>query len=124
MNRQRLPSRRQGVTEPLTYRKGEPCEVRFDVTFNWEEGGDWRTRGPVREVFCMAFKEGTDLRTLLHHACIMTSIALQRGETMAGLAHTLGEGDPNCKPGSILGLIVRAGAAVDAANGAIGRAVR
>ena len=111
MIRQRLPNRRQGVTEPLTYRKDEPGEVRFHVTYNWPDGE------PIREVFCMAFKEGTDLRTLLHQACIITSVALQQGETMAGLAHTLGEDKADREPGSILGLIVRAGAVLDEANG-------
>lgn len=105
--RARLSNRRQGVTETLTYRKGEPGEIAFDATFNWDAGG------PVKEAFCLAFKEGTDIRTLLHHACIIMSIALQHGATMADLAKGLGEDDPASKPGSILALIVRAGVAID-----------
>jgi hypothetical protein len=109
--REKLPDRRCGVTEVLTYRKDEPNEVEFATTFNWEEGGR------VREVFCLAFKEGTDMRTLLHHACIITSVALQCGATMHGLAKALAEEDPERKPASILALIIRAGVTIDEHRG-------
>lgn len=109
--RLKLPERRQGITEVLTYRKDEPGEVKFATTFNWEDGGK------VKEVFCLAFKEGTDLRTLLHHACMVVSVALQSGNSMAGLAKVLGEDNPERPVGSILGLIVRAGVTIDVQRG-------
>lgn len=111
MTRDRLPDRRQGITEVLTYRKGEEREVPFQVTFNWQDGGQ------VGEVFALAFKEGTDLQSLLHHSCIITSVALQHGANMADLAHALGEDDPEHKPTSIIGLIIRAGVAIDVQRG-------
>ena len=107
MTRDRLPDRRQGVTEILIHRRDQPGEVEFSATFNWEEGGK------VREVFCLAFKEGTDLQCLLHHVCISLSLGLQHGATMADYAHALGEEDRETPPTSILGLLVRAGVVID-----------
>ena len=107
MTRERLPARRQGFTENLIHRKGEENEIKFAATFNWQE------HGRLREVFCLAAKEGSDMRTMLHHACIITSVALQHGATMDKIAHALGEDDTSRKPGSIIGLIVRAGVVID-----------
>lgn len=117
MMRDKLPPRRQGVTEMLTYRKDEPGEVGFAVTFNWEDVFEGEKNTNLREVFCLAFKEGADMRTLLHHACIIASVGLQHGATMADFAHAMGEDDPAKKPGSILALIMRAGAVIDERRG-------
>ena len=111
MTRARLPERRQGETVTLVYHLASGGEIAFAATFNSDESGR------VREVFCLAFKEGTDLRTLLHHACIVTSVALQHGATMHGLAHALGEENTEILPASIMALIVRAGVVVDEKNG-------
>jgi hypothetical protein len=111
MSRDRLPNRRQGITEILTYRKDEEGEKQFSVTFNWAEGGQ------VREVFALVFKVGTDLQGMLHQACIITSVALQSGSTMADLARVLGETDRTRRPASIMGLIVRAGVTIDEQRG-------
>lgn len=111
MTRDRLPDRRQGVTEKLTYRKDQPAEIELSATFNWED------RGRVKEAFCLAFKEGTDLRTLLHHACIIASVGLQHGASMADFAKAMGEDNPERPPGSILALIMRAGVTIDAQRG-------
>lgn len=113
--RERLPDRRQGLTEHLTFRRKDKDDVHFAVTFNWED------HARVKEVFALAFKEGTDLQTMLHHACIVTSVALQHGARMSDLAHALGEDDPGKMPTSIMGLIVRAGVAIDEQRGFVRR---
>jgi hypothetical protein len=110
--REKLPDRRQGVTVRLCYRKGEADEIGFDATFNWQEGGR------LREVFCeLPFREGAQMRGLVDHACIVVSVALQRGATMAGLAATLVEDDLEQRAGSLLGLIIRTGMMIDAERG-------
>lgn len=110
--REKLPDRRQGITEKLIFRHNEPGELRFHTTFNWEEGG------PVREVFCdLPFKEGADMREQMKQVCIVTSVALQSGHTMADLARVAGEDDVAQKPRSIIGLIIRAGVIVDERRG-------
>lgn len=119
--RQRLPNRRQGYAQNLIFRAGEPGEIHLDATFDWEETGGWRNKGRIREVFCLAFKEGTDLQSLLHHGCIMISVALQYGATMGDIAHAMGESDLAKKPRSIFGLIVRAGARLDVEHGFLQR---
>lgn len=110
--REKLPDRRRGYRVQLCYRKGEEGEILFHATFNWQEGGR------VREVFCeLPFKEGAHMRGLVAHACIVASVALQSGATMASLARTLVEEDLKQKPRSLIGLIVRAGAAIDVERG-------
>lgn len=117
MTREKLPERRQGITEHLEFKRPGKDDIGFAVTFNWEDGGR------VREVFALAFKEGADLQSMLHHSCILTSVALQSGRTMAELAHSLGEENPARIPGSIMGLIVRAGVVIDEQRGFIRKTV-
>lgn len=105
--REKLPPRRLGITERLTFRPGAAGEVTFDVTFGYETGG------PVRECFCMPFRVGTDLQDLLHQGCIFISVALQSGQSMADLARIAGEDNPSSSAHSHLGLIVRAGVVLD-----------
>lgn len=109
--RTRLHDRRQGETVTLEHTTAAGHIIEFDATFN--PGAD----GRIAEAFCLAFKEGADLRHLLHHACIIASVGLQYGATMADFAHAMGEDNPAHKPGSFMGAIVRAGAALDAEYG-------
>lgn len=104
--RRRLPQRRIGTTIDLEYVLPNGNKVAFSATFN--RGDD----GNIAEAFCQAFQEGSELRHLLHHNCIIASVALQHGATMASLAHAMGEDHPKA-PGSFMGAIVRAGAALD-----------
>lgn len=115
--REKLPNRRHGVTVRLCYRK-DLDELAFDATFGFDPTVNWPVGARVREVFCeLPFKEGADVRALADQACIVMSIALQSGSTMASLAHTLGEDDLEQRPCSLLGLIVRAGMMLDAERG-------
>lgn len=106
-----LDDRRQGETLTLTYERTRGRAISFDATFN--PGAD----GRIAEAFCLAFQEGADLRHLLHHACIIASVGLQYGATMADFAHAMGEDDLSKAPGSFMAVIARAGAALDAENG-------
>lgn len=111
MTRERLPDRRQGVNENLIYRKDQPDQVKFAATLNWRE------EDRIKEVFCLVAKAGSTLQSLLHHACIIASVGLQHGATMADFAHAMGEDDPEAAPNSILALIVRAGVVIDTERG-------
>jgi hypothetical protein len=64
----------------------------------------------IREVFCLAFKSGTDMQDTLHQGCIALSVAMRHGATIEELAHAMAEDSPRRQPRSILGLIVREGA--------------
>jgi hypothetical protein len=105
--REKLSPRRVGITERLTFRPGVPGEVTFDVTFGYELGG------PVKEAFTLAFKLGSDYQDLMHQACMLLSIALQSGQSMADIARVMGEDNPGNPAHSMIGLVVRAGVVLD-----------
>lgn len=108
MTREPLPPRREGVTMDLAFAMADGNETRLAVTYGFNAARR------VREVFCLPLKSGTDLQSLLHQACMAISLGLQHGATMAELRHTLGEEHDALAPRSIVGLIVREGAALDA----------
>lgn len=90
-----------------------------DVSFGFD------SEGVIREVFCQAKKEGSDMQGLVHDACIAVSRCLQRGDRIADLARSFGElreeGQEIGRPASVIGALARLGAAVEA-NVAEGRA--
>jgi hypothetical protein len=109
--RVRLPNRHQSIRTSITWQdaRGEPhqCQVSF--------GFD--AQGAIREVFCIAHKDGTDLQALVHDACIATSHALQRGARIADLAKSFGElrneGEESGLAASPIGSLARVGAALE-----------
>jgi len=107
MMREKLPNTRPALSVDLKHKIGGN-DHGFSATFGFNE------KGHVRECFCLAFKSGTDLQTLLHHACVAISVGLQHGSTMAEFLKAMGEEDLEKPPRSILGLIVRAGANIEA----------
>ncbi len=108
MMREKLKPRRAGLTLEMIFKRHDGSEIKFFVTFGFDE---YRR---VKECFCLPAKSGTDLQSLIHHACIGISVGLQHGATMAEYARALGEDDPVIAPQSIIGLIVRAGVKLDA----------
>ncbi|HEY2010550.1 MAG TPA: hypothetical protein VGH23_16290 [Rhizomicrobium sp.] len=109
--RKRLPNRRPAVRQQMKWQDSQGNDKVADVSFGF--GPD----GKIREVFCIAAKDGSDMQSLVHDACIATSIVLQRGHSIADLAKSFGElreeGQPVGKPASIMGALARLGAAVE-----------
>lgn len=113
--RARLPDRRPAVRETLTWQDSQGGDHQADVSFGF--GRD----GRVREVFCLAAKDGTDMQALVHDACIAASIALQRGHTIAALARAFGElreeGQSAGRPASVIGALARLGVEIETGIG-------
>lgn len=109
MSRNRLPARRQGDTVAATYVGASGNQHRLEVTLN--AGPD----GRVREVFTRLpqLKRDAEMCELIHHACILASVALQHGASMADLRHALGADNLDQPPISILQLVAQLGAAMD-----------
>lgn len=102
MTRTPLPTRRRNETIATTWQ-----DHAFTVTRGLDDSGH------VREVFCDTAKGG-QMADTLDDACVLISIALQHGVTMAELAKSLGrvpriaaEGD---EPASPIGAIIEAAA--------------
>lgn len=103
--REMLPPHRAAETIEMTVKLGNN-DIHFAATFGFNE------RGEVKELFCLAFKTGTDLQTLLHQSCMVISLALQHGASTAELARILGEDDQS-PPRSIIGAMIRTGVMLD-----------
>ena len=98
----RLPDRRQGITQAVTWR-GTPLTVQLGF-----DGA-----GAVREIFINGAKGGSDVEALFDDACILASILLQYGVSPEELAQHLGrEGtDPTSPAASLIGQAARIAAA-------------
>ena len=124
MTRTRLPSRRHGLRVPVSFKDLLGNDTIFAITFNFSEAGN------VRECFlspgCLVAtdrekdkvsKSGSHLRALIEDGCCAISRLLSYGDTCADLAAYFGEDRPEGAaegpPASMLGAIVRAGAALD-----------
>jgi hypothetical protein len=111
-DRIRLSDRRPAVRQRMKWEDGQGNDHFADVSFGFDHAG------AIREVFCLAKKEGTDLQGLVHDACIATSIALQRGERVADLANSFGElrseGNQIGRPASVMGYLLRLAVSVEA----------
>lgn len=108
--RQRFPDRRQGVSETVLFKTPGGNEIELEATFNADGAG------VIREVFgrIPAYPEGAHMLDFLSQSCIVTSVALQHGATLAELLQVLGEDDPAQPPSTALVAVMRAGAARDA----------
>ena len=110
--RTRLPDRRQAVRTRMEWADSHGNKHVSEVSFGFDKAG------AIREVFCTAAKDGTDLQALVHDACIATSHALQRGARIADMAKSFGENRPESAdsgpPASPLGALARMGAALEA----------
>lgn len=110
-DRVRLPGRRPAVRMRMAWQDSRADKHIADVSFGFDK------TGAIREVFCLAKKEGTDMQDLVHDACIATSIALQRGERIGDLAKSFGElrkeGEPTGQPASVMGYLLRLGASIE-----------
>ena len=86
MTRLRLPNRRQQWSETFVW-PAAPDRGRA-----YALGVGFTPDGAVREVFLTSPKNkgGSDLEGLLNHACILASLLLQHGASLAEVARTLG----------------------------------
>lgn len=111
--RVKLKERRQALLRRVAFRpSGHRAAQHFDVGYGVDEAGI------IREVFCTASaRDGSDLKALVHDACIAISRALQWGDRIGALAASFGElreeGETCGPPASPLGAIARAGAALE-----------
>jgi hypothetical protein len=101
--RAKLPARRETVTMLLRFPQANGSTVTFYASYGFDH------EGRPSEVFCKAFKVGSEQQLLIHQVCMLASLALQSGRTFVDIAHTLGEDDEH-PPRSILGAILRTGA--------------
>lgn len=107
--RKNIPSRR-----PHTVIKLEHGAQSFHIGFGQVPGGpNLPPLPPIVEVFADGRKNGSDQQRALSDACIMMSLLLQHGMTMAQIRDSLGEirneGEETGAPASIFGVIARAG---------------
>ena len=103
MTRATLPARRPNATHHAEHNgKAISITVGYDLT------------GRPMEVFADGHREGSDMRALMSDACVVISIALQRGATPEELAHSLGtvpayeNGEHVQAHASLIGVIVAA----------------
>lgn len=110
--RKKLRDRRPAVRQRMKWEDGQKNLHVAEVSFGFDRDG------AIREVFCLAKREGTDMQGLVHDACIATSIALQRGARVADLAKSFSElrteGQEIGRPASVMGYLLRLAASVEA----------
>ncbi len=97
MPRQRLPERRDTRTGTLDW-------AGFDFKFHVTVG--FRADGRAAEVFAVGPKPGTELRATIEDGCVMASLLLQHGYTLAHIAGKLSKAGED-GPGSAVAAIVR-----------------
>lgn len=102
--RKRLPARRQSETRSFVWRGSAlAVTVGFDPA-----------TGAIREVFASGYLVGSDMHATIDDACVIVSIALQRGARPAELLRSLGtvpdrrDASTVEEPASVLGAVVRA----------------
>lgn len=95
LNRSKLPNRRPSVTRKISWREAQGHSPFF-VTVGFDT-----STGDPREVFYAdGMKTGTDLLHTVQDGCILISLALQRGESLKKIQHSLSDD-------SVLAAIVR-----------------
>lgn len=108
----RLPDRRPAVRESISYTDSQGNTRRAEASFGID------LAGRIREVFCLAHKDGTEIQGIVHDACIALSMALQRGAWIGELAASFGElraeGEARGEPASVIGALARRGAELEA----------
>lgn len=106
MTRIPLPNKRLHIVERIDH-----AGVHYHVGYGFDSDGC------VREVFADARKTGSDTQATLSDACIMLSLLLQHGMSIADIAAALGEnraeGASSGDCASVLGIISRAGVALE-----------
>lgn len=113
MVRTQLPNRRPNMTLDLEHR---------GMTFQVSVGFDPTTGAPM-EVFGSTSKAGSDFAILLADACVILSIALQRGSLPSELSKTMqwapvvGVADKTSEPASVIGAILVALVPMELPNG-------
>ncbi len=104
--RTKMPNRREGYTEPLTFREGQQGEIKTFITCNFNDDG------VITEVFAADPRIGSDIQALLTDGCILISLNLQSGADLERLSKSLGEDRPEGAktgpPSSLLGAVVQA----------------
>ena len=94
--RTKLANKRGSVNVTLAHALPAGRELRFHVTFGFDDNGD------VREVFCADFRAGSETHAQIMDACILLSRLLQHGDEPRELHKSM------CSPPSLIGPIVRA----------------
>lgn len=85
MTRHRLPNRRPSVTLPVTWRT-DAGEQYFTLTAGYDPA-----TGVLAEVFYSdGQKTGSQVQHGVQDACVIISVALQHGVTVAELARSIG----------------------------------
>lgn len=96
--RERLPNRRRQVTDSLHWPPSTGARIHLSAGLTGE--------GRILEVFLRGGgKVGSERDFLLDDVAVLVSLLLQRGETLAGIAHSLGR-LPDGSAASVVGAIV------------------
>lgn len=111
ITRTKLPDRRPSVRQRMKWQDSRGSDHFADVSFGFD------LKGAIREVFCLANKDGTDMQGLVHDACIAASLALQHGARIQDLAKSFGElreeDQQHGRPASVMGALARLGVAIE-----------
>ncbi len=96
--RERLPNRRRSITDSFHWPPDTGARIHLSAGFT----GD----GRILEVFVRGGgKVGSERDFLLDDVAVLVSLLLQRGETLAGIARSLGR-LPDGDAASIVGAVV------------------
>lgn len=110
-DRRRLPDRRPSIRDVVEWLDSTGNKRKAEVSFGFDVDGS------IREVFCLAAQEITDMQAVVHDACIAVSHALQMGARIADLAKSFGEfrneGEAEGRSASVIGALAHAGAAME-----------
>lgn len=111
--RKRLSNRRRAIRDRLKWQDSRGSDHECEISFGFD------AQGAIREVFCLAAKDGSDMQGIVHDACIAASIALQFGARISDLAQSFGElreegqAAGQGRPASVIGAVARAGVALE-----------
>lgn len=111
MTRTAIKDRRANITTSIEWTSSNGPDVKLNVTYGMND------QGYIKEAFCAGFRAGTDVCALANDACIMMSLLLQHGVTIAHVADACGENRPegatSGPPASLLGAIAREGVLIE-----------
>lgn len=103
--RQRLPNRRECVTEEIEVARPGAMPASYLATIGFEGAAP-------REIFLTGAKAGTEMAAILSDAAVALSVALQCGVPVTALAHSVArteeaDGGPASVIGAALDLLAR-----------------
>lgn len=109
----KMPGRRRGVNERVVHVRSDGTELKVFVTANFSPES-----GRVAEVFSANTMSGSDIEAMMTDACILMSLCLQAGVSLAEIVEKLGDRrrhheDQPGPPTSVIGSIARAAKAID-----------